>query len=71
MFVYDRLCGFEPYLDEKSQVPTTGKIINGDYAFPSPWWDEISDSAKELITRVKLLLLFFLSCRKFITVDDF
>ncbi|EEB11409.1 cAMP-dependent protein kinase catalytic subunit, putative [Pediculus humanus corporis] len=49
---YIMLCGFEPFLDEKSQVPTTGKIINGDYTFPSPWWDEISDSAKELITRL-------------------
>ncbi|KAL0180871.1 hypothetical protein M9458_023277, partial [Cirrhinus mrigala] len=28
------------------------KILAGDYEFDSPYWDEISDSAKNLVSRL-------------------
>lgn len=57
------MCGFEPFWDEKSQVPTNEKVIEGDYSFPSPWWDDVSESAKELVSKVekKISRWFFFS----------
>ena len=49
--LYTMLCGFPPFYDE-SIHSLTDKVANGQYAFLSPWWDPISDSAKDLITRL-------------------
>lgn len=49
--LYTLLCGFPPFYDESIEV-LTEKVAKGQYTFLSPWWDEISDAAKDLITHL-------------------
>ncbi|KAI9489494.1 kinase-like domain-containing protein [Zychaea mexicana] len=49
--LYTMLCGFPPFYDESIHA-LTDKVAHGQYAFLSPWWDPISDAAKDLITRL-------------------
>ncbi|KAF3764113.1 hypothetical protein M406DRAFT_351588 [Cryphonectria parasitica EP155] len=49
--LYTLLCGFPPFYDESIEV-LTEKVAKGQYTFLSPWWDDISDSAKDLITHL-------------------
>lgn len=49
--LYTLLCGFPPFYDESIEV-LTEKVAKGQYTFLSPWWDEISASAKDLITHL-------------------
>ncbi|KAI8137759.1 kinase-like domain-containing protein [Fennellomyces sp. T-0311] len=49
--LYTMLCGFPPFYDES--IPAlTQKVAKGQYTFLSPWWDPISDAAKDLITHL-------------------
>lgn len=50
-FLYTILCGFPPFYDE-NQEQLSQKILTGNYVFLQPWWDEIGDEAKHLITRM-------------------
>lgn len=46
--VYIMLCGFPPFYS--NNTPTLFRQIrNGDYGFPSPYWDNISEAAKSLV----------------------
>ena len=47
----NRLCGFPPFYDNDNEA-LFEKIINGEYEFPSPYWDNISDGAKDLIKKL-------------------
>ncbi|KAK2598840.1 hypothetical protein N8I77_012225 [Diaporthe amygdali] len=49
--LYTLLCGFPPFYDESIEV-LTEKVAKGQYTFLSPWWDDISSSAKDLITHL-------------------
>ncbi|KAK4243405.1 kinase-like domain-containing protein [Corynascus novoguineensis] len=49
--LYTLLCGFPPFYDESIEV-LTEKVAKGQYTFLSPWWDEISASAKDLISHL-------------------
>ncbi|KAI8971043.1 kinase-like domain-containing protein [Pilobolus umbonatus] len=49
--LYTVLCGFPPFYDESIRA-LTQKVASGEYSFLSPWWDPISDSAKDLITHL-------------------
>lgn len=49
--LYTLLCGFPPFYDESIQV-LTEKVARGQYTFLSPWWDDISKSAQDLITHL-------------------
>ncbi|KAI0053077.1 Pkinase-domain-containing protein [Auriscalpium vulgare] len=49
--LYTLLCGFPPFYDESINV-LTEKVARGYYTFLSPWWDDISASAKDLITHL-------------------
>lgn len=49
--LYTLLCGFPPFYDESIEV-LTEKVARGHYTFLSPWWDDISSSAKDLITHL-------------------
>ncbi|KAK5992602.1 Serine/threonine-protein kinase srk1 [Cladobotryum mycophilum] len=49
--LYTLLCGFPPFYDESIEV-LTEKVAKGQYTFLSPWWDEISESAKDLISHL-------------------
>jgi serine/threonine protein kinase len=49
--LYTMLCGFPPFYDENVQI-LTEKVARGQYSFLSPWWDDISAEAKDLITHL-------------------
>ncbi|KAF8665718.1 hypothetical protein AX16_000168 [Volvariella volvacea WC 439] len=49
--LYTLLCGFPPFYDESINV-LTEKVAKGHYTFLSPWWDDISPSAKDLISHL-------------------
>ncbi|KAG1467843.1 hypothetical protein G6F56_004183 [Rhizopus delemar] len=49
--LYTLLCGFPPFYDESISI-LTKKVARGHYTFLSPWWDNISDQAKDLITNL-------------------
>jgi serine/threonine-protein kinase RCK2 len=63
--LYTLLCGFPPFYDESIQT-LTEKIARGHYTFLSPWWDNISKSAKDLISH----LLTIDPVRRY-TIDEF
>ena len=48
VILYILLCGFPPFYEE--ELPALfDSILKARYDFPSPWWDAISDKAKELV----------------------
>ncbi len=63
--LYTLLCGFPPFYDESISV-LTEKVAKGYYTFLSPWWDDISASAKDLITH-----LLCVDPRQRYTIDEF
>ncbi|KAK0524799.1 MAPK-activated protein kinase Srk1 [Tilletia horrida] len=63
--LYTLLCGFPPFYDESISV-LTEKVARGYYTFLSPWWDDISSSAKDLITH-----LLCVDPRRRYTIDQF
>ncbi|BFZ64740.1 MAPK-activated protein kinase Srk1 [Saitoella coloradoensis] len=63
--LYTLLCGFPPFYDESIQV-LTEKVARGQYTFLSPWWDEISKSAQDLISH-----LLTVDPEKRYTIDEF
>eukprot|EP00756_Hemistasia_phaeocysticola_P037363 Hpha_TRINITY_DN16692_c1_g1::TRINITY_DN16692_c1_g1_i4::g.180253::m.180253/K08794/CAMK1; calcium/calmodulin-dependent protein kinase I len=48
VILYVLLCGFCPFFDENTPALFRA-ITQGNYSFPSPYWDDISEEAKELI----------------------
>eukprot|EP00743_Colponemidia_sp_Colp-15_P000268 GILK01000315.1.p1 GENE.GILK01000315.1~~GILK01000315.1.p1 ORF type:complete len:356 (-),score=65.20 GILK01000315.1:193-1176(-) len=51
VILYVLLCGFPPFYDENNAA-LYEKIKSGSYDFPSPYWDGISELAKDLIRRL-------------------
>jgi calcium/calmodulin-dependent protein kinase I len=49
--IYIMLCGFPPFHDDNNSK-LFHKIMTGDYDFPSPEFDNVSDCAKDLISRI-------------------
>ncbi|KAI9889061.1 MAG: hypothetical protein M1814_005850 [Vezdaea aestivalis] len=49
--LYTLLCGFPPFYDESIQI-LTEKVARGQYTFLSPWWDDISKPAKDLVSHL-------------------
>jgi calcium/calmodulin-dependent protein kinase I len=52
VILYVMLCGFPPFYEE-DEVQLFSAIKLGHFDFPSPYWDSVSDTAKDLI--IKLL----------------
>ncbi|XP_065489671.1 serine/threonine-protein kinase DCLK2 isoform X1 [Caloenas nicobarica] len=51
VITYILLCGFPPFRSENNlQEDLFDQILVGKLEFPSPYWDNITDSAKELIS---------------------
>ncbi|XP_077984974.1 serine/threonine-protein kinase DCLK1-like isoform X2 [Glandiceps talaboti] len=51
VITYILLCGFPPFRSDRGdQDEIFDQILIGDFDFPSPYWGDISDSAKELIS---------------------
>eukprot|EP01064_Diplonema_japonicum_P013373 TRINITY_DN20920_c0_g1_i1.p1 TRINITY_DN20920_c0_g1~~TRINITY_DN20920_c0_g1_i1.p1 ORF type:complete len:349 (+),score=111.85 TRINITY_DN20920_c0_g1_i1:47-1048(+) len=51
VIVYVLLCGFCPFFDENTPALFRA-ITKGDYSFPSPYWDGISDDARDFISKL-------------------
>lgn len=49
--LYTMLCGFPPFYDESIDT-LTEKVAAGQYTFLSPWWDHISDGAKDAVSHL-------------------
>jgi len=49
--LYTLLCGFPPFYDESIQI-LTEKVARGQYVFLSPWWDDISKPAQDLVSHL-------------------
>ncbi|XP_056131839.1 calcium/calmodulin-dependent protein kinase type 1D [Lampris incognitus] len=45
------LCGYPPFYDENDSR-LFEQILKADYEFDAPYWDDISDSAKDFISRL-------------------
>uniref|UniRef100_A0A674KAD4 Calcium/calmodulin-dependent protein kinase type IV n=1 Tax=Terrapene triunguis TaxID=2587831 RepID=A0A674KAD4_9SAUR len=60
IITYILLCGFEPFYDERGDQYMFKRILNCEYDFVSPWWDDVSLNAKDLVstTRTQSVLLF-------------
>ncbi|KAG5260648.1 hypothetical protein AALO_G00294900 [Alosa alosa] len=53
VITYILLCGFPPFRSERNQQDELfQKILEGRLEFPTPYWDSISSSAKDLIGRM-------------------
>lgn len=51
VLMYVLLCGFPPFYDDNENM-LLQQIIVGRYDFPSPYWDNISPLAKDLVSRL-------------------
>ncbi|KAK2177097.1 hypothetical protein NP493_619g06014 [Ridgeia piscesae] len=51
VITYILLCGYPPFYDENDSE-LFRQILRADYEFDSPYWDEISDSAKQFIRKL-------------------
>ncbi|XP_020631890.1 calcium/calmodulin-dependent protein kinase type IV-like [Orbicella faveolata] len=55
VIAYILLCGFEPFYDERGDQAMFQRILRCDYEFVSPWWDEVSENAKDLVSKLIVL----------------
>ncbi|KAF8372018.1 cmk-1 [Pristionchus pacificus] len=51
VIAYILLCGYPPFYDE-NDANLFAQIIKGDYEFDAPYWDQISESAKDFISHL-------------------
>ncbi|KAH7100655.1 Pkinase-domain-containing protein [Auriculariales sp. MPI-PUGE-AT-0066] len=63
--LYTLLCGFPPFYDESINV-LTEKVAKGYYTFLSPWWDDISPMAKDVVAH-----LLCVDPTQRLTIDEF
>lgn len=52
VLLYVCLCGFPPFSDELAPPSMREQILTGKFAFYTPYWDDIHDSALDLISRM-------------------
>lgn len=53
VILYIMLCGFPPFRSpNKDQDELFDLIVTGNYEFLSPYWDDISDQAKDLVSNL-------------------
>eukprot|EP00960_Hanusia_phi_P063610 765521-Hanusia_phi.AAC.4 len=51
VILYTMLCGFQPFF-EFSTAALFQQIMKAEYSFPSPYWDQVSQEAKHLISKM-------------------
>ncbi|KAE8635639.1 hypothetical protein XENTR_v10002692 [Xenopus tropicalis] len=61
IITYILLCGFEPFYDERGDQYMFKRILNCDYDFVSPWWDDVSLNAKDLVSTIMSICVLSLS----------
>ncbi|XP_013982116.1 calcium/calmodulin-dependent protein kinase type IV [Salmo salar] len=52
VITYILLCGFEPFFDDRGDQYMFKRILNCEYEFVSPWWDNVSLNAKDLVRKL-------------------
>jgi len=53
VIIYTLLCGFPPFFDASNNMKNLYHLIKkGQYSYPSPFWDDITDDAKDLINKL-------------------
>lgn len=53
VIAYVLLCGFPPFLSpENNQDELFDQILQGKYEFAEPYWDDVSECARDLITKM-------------------
>uniref|UniRef100_A0A1B6KKI1 non-specific serine/threonine protein kinase n=1 Tax=Graphocephala atropunctata TaxID=36148 RepID=A0A1B6KKI1_9HEMI len=51
VILYILLCGFPPFVSPSNdQEELFDDILSGQYSFPSPYWDDVSELARDLIS---------------------
>ncbi|KAI1239680.1 Calcium/calmodulin-dependent protein kinase type IV [Lamprotornis superbus] len=55
IITYILLCGFEPFYDERGDQYMFKRILSCEYDFVSPWWDDVSLNAKDLVKKLIVL----------------
>lgn len=55
VITYIMLCGYEPFYSDEGDSHMFRKILKCDYEFQSPWWDEVSLNAKDLVKKLIVL----------------
>lgn len=55
VLLYVCLCGFPPFSEELAPPSMREQILTGKFAFYSPYWDDISDSALDLISSLLIV----------------
>ena len=53
--MYFRLCGFEPFYDDRGDQAMFQRILKCDFEFTSPWWDDVSLNAKDFVSKLIVL----------------
>lgn len=51
VIMYILLCGFPPFYDDNTAA-LFKQIMAGSFSFPSPYWDNVSSEAKDLINKL-------------------
>uniref|UniRef100_A0A7S0NBY6 Protein kinase domain-containing protein n=1 Tax=Cryptomonas curvata TaxID=233186 RepID=A0A7S0NBY6_9CRYP len=51
VILYILICGFPPFYDENNAA-LYNQIKRGDYSFPSPYWDNVSKPAIDIVRRM-------------------
>ena len=51
VILYILLCGFPPFYDEDNSALFSA-IRKGEYDFPSPYWDGVTEEAKDLVSKL-------------------
>ncbi|XP_052792506.1 calcium/calmodulin-dependent protein kinase type IV-like isoform X2 [Mya arenaria] len=54
VIAYILLCGYEPFYDDEETIMYK-KILKGNYEFDSPWWDNITENAKDFIRKLLIV----------------
>lgn len=54
VIAYILLCGFPPFYDENNAALFTA-IKSGSFDYPSPYWDSVSNNAKDLINKMLIV----------------
>jgi serine/threonine protein kinase len=52
VLAYILLCGFTPFQDDGDMRRLFKRIVHGQWEFLPPYWDAISDSAKDLVSKM-------------------
>ena len=51
VILYILLCGFPPFYDDNEAI-NMRNIAAGNFEFPEPWWDDVSEEAVALVKRL-------------------